>query len=119
MVATVRTAAPFYGAIGLALMLYFASQGARRGLLPVLTGTVRMVIAAFIGWSAVVWLGAGLVTLFQIIALAAISYGILTAAAMLISNWGRRPASPPPKLARPNGSKSALVSTTLLLAASV
>jgi hypothetical protein len=53
-----------------------------------------MVIAAFIGWSAVVWLGASLATLFQLIALAAISYGILTAAAML-GGWGRRPATPP------------------------
>ena len=89
-----RNVAPFYGAVGLALVLYFASQGARRVLLPVLAGTVRMIIAAFIGWSAVVWLGASLATLFQIIALAAISYGILTAAAML-GGWGRRPATPP------------------------
>ncbi len=88
-----RNVAPFYGAIGLALVLYFASQGAGRVLLPVLAGTVRMIIAAFIGWSAVVWLGASLATLFQIIALAAISYGVLTAAAMLTGAWDRRPAS--------------------------
>ena len=87
-----RSVAPFYGAIGLALVLYFASQGARRVLFPVLAGTVRMVIAAFIGWSAVVWLGASLATLFQIIALAALTYGVLTAAAMLSGGWGRRPA---------------------------
>ena len=89
-----RNVAPFYGAIGLALVLYFASQGARRVLFPVLAGSVRMIIAAFIGWSAVAWLGASLATLFQIIALAAISYGILTAATML-GGWGRRPATPP------------------------
>jgi putative MATE family efflux protein len=90
-----RSVAPFYGAIGLALVLYFASQGARRVLLPVLAGTVRMVIAAFIGWAAVVWLGASLATLFQIIALAAVTYGVLTGAAMLSGGWGRRPARPP------------------------
>jgi putative MATE family efflux protein len=90
-----RNVAPFYGAIGLALVLYFASQGARRVLFPVLAGTVRMVIAAFIGWWAVFWLGATLATLFQIIALAAITYGVLTAAAVLSGNWGRRPASAP------------------------
>ena len=90
-----RNVAPFYGAIGLALALYFASQGAQRVLLPVLAGTVRMVIAAFIGWSAVVWLGASLATLFQIIALAAVTYGVLTAAVMLGGGWGRRPATPP------------------------
>jgi putative MATE family efflux protein len=90
-----RTVAPFYGAIGLALVLYFAGQGARRVLWPVLAGTVRMVIAAFIGWSAVAWLGASLATLFQIIALAAVTYGVLTAAAMLGGRWDRHPASPP------------------------
>jgi hypothetical protein len=61
----------------------------------VLAGTVRMVIAAFIGWSAVVWLGASLATLFQIIALAAVTYGVLTTAVMLGGGWGRRPATPP------------------------
>ena len=90
-----RNVAPLYGAIGLAFVLYFASQGAQRVLLPVLAGTVRMVIAAFIGWSAVVWLGASLTTLFQIIALAAVTYGVLTATAMLTGAWGRRPASSP------------------------
>jgi Na+-driven multidrug efflux pump len=91
-----RNVAPFYGAIGLALVLYFASQGAGRVLLPVLAGIVRMVIAALIGWSAVVWLGASLATLFQIIALAVVTYGVLTAAAVILGGgWGRRPATPP------------------------
>ncbi len=87
-----RNVAPIYGAVGLAMALYFASQGANRVLLPVLAGTVRMIIAAFIGWSAVVWYGADLSTLFQIVALAALSYGILTAAAFLGSTWSARPA---------------------------
>lgn len=78
-----RTVAPAYGAIGLGLALYFASQGARRVLLPVLAGTVRMVVAAFFGWSAVIWFGASLNALFQMVALAALAYGILTAAAVL------------------------------------
>jgi Na+-driven multidrug efflux pump len=43
-----------YGAVGLGLALYFASQGAKCVLLPVLAGTVRMIIAAFIAgrWSS-------------------------------------------------------------------
>ncbi|CAO3436730.1 MATE family efflux transporter [Azospirillum doebereinerae] len=86
-----RNVAPAYGAVGLGLALYFASQGAKRVLFPVLAGTVRMIIAAVIGWSAVIWFGAGLSTLFQITALAAVSYGLLTAAAMLGGAWGRRP----------------------------
>lgn len=87
-----QTVAPAYGAIGLGLALYFASQGAGRVLFPVLAGTVRMIIAAFVGWSAVNWFGAGLSTLFQIVALAAVAYGGLTAAALLGGSWGRPPA---------------------------
>jgi Na+-driven multidrug efflux pump len=87
--------APVYGAVGLGLALYFASQGAKRVLFPVLAGTLRMIIAGFIGWSAVTWFGAGLSTLYQIVALAAVAYGFLTAAAMLGGAWGRRPANQP------------------------
>lgn len=90
-----RIVAPIYGAVGLAMALYFASQGAKRVLLPVLAGTVRMIIAAFIGWSAVVWYGADLSTLFQIVALAALSYGVLTAAAFLGGAWSKRQSSLP------------------------
>ncbi|XHO94740.1 MATE family efflux transporter [Azospirillum sp. A26] len=85
-----RTVAPVYGAVGVGLALYFASQGAKRVLFPVLAGTVRMIVAAFIGWSAVAWFGAGLSTLFQVTALAAVSYGLLTAAAMFGGAWGRQ-----------------------------
>lgn len=88
-----RNVAPVYGVIGLGMALYFASQGAKRVMLPVLAGTVRMIIAAFIGWSAVTWFGAGLSTLFQIVALAAVSFGFLTAAAILGGAWGRRSAN--------------------------
>jgi len=85
--------APVYGAVGLGLALYFASQGAKRVLFPVLAGTVRMIIAAFVGWSAVAWFGAGLSTLFLIVAVAAVVYGGLTAATALGASWGRRPAN--------------------------
>ncbi|MGY0834853.1 MATE family efflux transporter [Azospirillum argentinense] len=91
-----RTVAPVYGAVGLGLALYFASQGAKRVLFPVLAGTVRMIMAAFIGWLAVIWFGAGLPTLFRITALAAVSYGLLTAVAMIGGAWGRHHAPHPP-----------------------
>lgn len=84
-----RNVAPFYGAVGLGLALYFASQGAKRVLFPVLAGTARMIIAAFVGWLMVIWFGAGLSTLFQITALAAVAYGVLTAATMFGGAWGR------------------------------
>jgi Na+-driven multidrug efflux pump len=90
-----RSVAPVYGAIGVGMALYFASQGAKRVLLPVLAGTVRMMIAAFIGWSVIVWFSAGLSTLFQISALAAVSFGLLTAAAMLRGGWDRLSANRP------------------------
>jgi putative MATE family efflux protein len=90
-----QTVAPVYGAVGLGLALYFASQGAKRVLFPVLAGTVRMIVAAFVGWSAVAWFGAGLSTLFQITALAAVSYGLLTAVAMIGGAWGRHPSHQP------------------------
>jgi hypothetical protein len=54
-----------------------------------------MIIAGFIGWSAVTWFGADLSTLYQIVALAAVAYGFLTAAAMLGGAWGRRSANQP------------------------
>ncbi|NTA39298.1 MATE family efflux transporter [Agrobacterium salinitolerans] len=75
--------APAYGAVGLGLALYFASQGLKRVLLPVLAGTVRMILAAFVGWASVIWFEASLNSLFQIVAVAAIAYGGLTALAVL------------------------------------
>lgn len=81
-----QTVAPTYGAVGLGLALYFASQGAKRVALPVLAGTVRLAIAGFLGWIAVLCLGASLDTLFQIVAIAALAYGALTVAAVI---WSR------------------------------
>lgn len=75
--------APAYGAVGLGLALYFASQGLKRVLLPVLAGTVRMILAAFVGWASVILFQASLNSLFQIVAAAAIAYGGLTALAVL------------------------------------
>ncbi|WP_212304093.1 MATE family efflux transporter [Agrobacterium tumefaciens] len=75
--------APAYGAVGLGLALYFASQGLKRVLLPVLAGTVRMILAAFVGWASVIWFQASVNSLFQIVAAAAIAYGGLTTLAVL------------------------------------
>lgn len=84
-----RHVAPTYGFVGLGLALYFASQGAKQVLFPVLAGTVRMVVAAFIGWASVTWFGAGAATLFQIVALSSVAYGALTVAAVLAARWER------------------------------
>jgi len=52
-----RTVGPFYGMFGLALSLYFASQGAGRLLWPLLATVGRLAIAALAGWLALRWTG--------------------------------------------------------------
>lgn len=71
-----------------------ASQGVKRVLWPVLAGTVRLIVAAVIGWLAVVQFGAGLSTLFLIVALAAALSAAIAAAAILAGAWGRGSQSP-------------------------
>jgi putative MATE family efflux protein len=85
-----QAAAPVYGAVGLGMLLYFASQGASRVLWPVLAGSVRMLVAVLIGWYCVVKLGASLSTLFHFVALASLLYGAITAIWMLADSWGAR-----------------------------
>ena len=46
---------------------------------PLLAGTVRMIVAAFIGWLSVAWFGRRLSTLFQIVAGSALLFGGITA----------------------------------------
>jgi putative MATE family efflux protein len=64
--------APIYGAVGTSLMLTFSSQGTGRPLWPFLAGTVRLMIAAGIGWFAVAEFRATIPTLFEIIALSSL-----------------------------------------------
>jgi putative MATE family efflux protein len=47
-----HTVGPFYGMFGLALSLYFASQGAGRLLWPLVGAVARLVVAALAGWLA-------------------------------------------------------------------
>jgi MATE family, multidrug efflux pump len=87
------TVGPTYGAIGIGMILYFASQGAKRVLFPVLAGTARMTVATFIGWLAVANFGASLPALFQIIAVSTVLYGGLVSATMMERGWGRQTIS--------------------------
>jgi Na+-driven multidrug efflux pump len=98
-----RTVAPFYGAIGIGMALYFASQGARRVMAPLLAGTARMIVAAFIGWLTVAWLGAPLSTLFQIVAGSALLYGGITA--MTTFGAVRGPTLAPPSVVQPEAAE--------------
>ncbi len=82
-----RSVAPFYGLVGLGMALYFASQGAKRVLIPVLAGTARLLIAAGIGWLAMHQLGAGLSTLFTIVAASSIAFGAVIALTLVLRPW--------------------------------
>ncbi len=82
-----RTVAPFYPLVAFGLALYFASQGARRVLIPVLAGTVRMIIAAFIGFAAVQIGTVDSSTLYAIVALSSIVYGVISGASVYLTKW--------------------------------
>lgn len=79
-----QTIAPFYGFIAAAMILYFAAIGMKRVLWPVLAGTVRMVIAAFIGWVAVTQFNVGPKVLFYILVVSILAYCAITVMSMLI-----------------------------------
>ena len=81
--------APCYGVFGLGMLLYFAGQGAGHVLWPFFGGTARLVIAAVVGWVAVKFFGAGLGTLFMIIAASSLAFGGVTAAALALKGWVR------------------------------
>jgi putative MATE family efflux protein len=83
-----RTVAPFYGFFGLAMMLYFTSQGAKRVAWPVIGGTTRLIVAGFLGWPLVMWFGADLHTLFVIVAAATILFGVVCGTAVRLIRWG-------------------------------
>lgn len=73
---------PMYGAIGLGMLLYFASQGYGRVAAPFVAGTVRLAVAAGLGWLAVAHFDAQLPTLFIIVAAGGVLFGAITATAV-------------------------------------
>jgi putative MATE family efflux protein len=77
---------PLYGFFGLALILYFASQGAGRLLWPVLGNVARLAIAASGGWLALRW-GGGLAQLFLAQGAALVIYGLINAGAVAGGAW--------------------------------
>jgi hypothetical protein len=70
------------------MLLYFAGQGAGRVMWPVLGGTVRLLIAAGIGWVVVVNLGGGLRELFIAVAAGSIVSGAIVVCALWLRGWG-------------------------------
>ena len=77
-----RTVAPFYPFLAAGIALYFASQGAGRVLLPVLAGTVRLVMVIAGGLMAVSLQG-----VFIVIAAAMIVFGVLTTWFVASARW--------------------------------
>jgi len=83
---------PTYGLFGLGMMLYFASQGARRMFWPVLGGTLRLALAGFGAWAAARFLGASLEVVFAIVAVATALFGVLIALALKFTSWSAQGA---------------------------
>ena len=81
-----RIVGPFYGMFGLALSLYFASQGAGRLLWPVIGNLTRLAIAALCGWLALRWSGE-LSYVFVAQSLALVAFGLINAAAIASGAW--------------------------------
>jgi MATE family, multidrug efflux pump len=77
---------PFYGMFGLALSLYFASQGAGRLLWPLLANLARLLIAAGGGWLALRW-SADISHVFLAQSAALAAFGLINAAAVAGGSW--------------------------------
>jgi MATE family, multidrug efflux pump len=83
-----QLAGPAFAFVGMGMSLYFASQGSGKVLGPVLAATVRLAVIAIGAWfltasAAPVW------TLFALVALSMLAYGLTTAAAVYVTPWGR------------------------------
>ena len=81
------TAAPMYAFIGLAMSMYFSSQGAAKVLGPVLAQSVRLLFIAVGGW----WLSMRDATAADFFVLAASSMvllGVLSASSVVLTRWG-------------------------------
>jgi Na+-driven multidrug efflux pump len=88
-----RIVGPFYGATGLGMLLYFASQGAGRMVWPIIAGVVRLIIVAVLGWIAVTRFNFGEAGLFALVATAAVTFGSINALAMWLGAFGREQVS--------------------------
>ncbi|MGY4157092.1 putative MATE family efflux protein [Bradyrhizobium sp. USDA 4461] len=93
------TAAPMYAFIGLAMSMYFSSQGAAKVLGPVLAQTARLIFIGTGGW----WLSTHEASAQNFFALAAASMGVLgvlSCLSVILTRWGKSApvAAPQPAL---------------------
>ncbi|WP_316195064.1 MATE family efflux transporter [Bradyrhizobium sp. SZCCHNRI3052] len=87
-----QVAAPMYAFIGLAISMYFSSQGAARVLGPVLAQTVRLVFIAA-GGSYLLSRAATEGDFFMLAASSMVLLGVLTLASVMLTRWGPKPAA--------------------------
>jgi len=83
------TAAPMYAFIGLAMSMYFSSQGAAKVLGPVLAQSARLLFIAGGGW----WLtthGATAANFFALAAASMVVLGVLSSSSVALTRWGPR-----------------------------
>ena len=85
-----RIVGPSYGFFGLALALYFASQGAGRLFWPLSAGFLRMLVAIAGGWLALRLTGS-LNWLFAALALGLVLHGLTLVVAIGAGAWFRNP----------------------------
>ena len=81
-----QTVGPFYGMFGLALSLYFASQGAGRLIWPLVGAVVRLAVAALAGSLALRWTGE-LSYVFLAQSLGLVAAGLINWAAVAGGAW--------------------------------
>lgn len=81
-----RWAGPAYAFFGLGLSLYFSSLGAGKAAGPVLAGTLRMVLVAA-GGAVLVWAQTPPWTIFALVAVGMVAYGIASWYAVWVTPW--------------------------------
>ncbi len=80
---------PFYAFHGLGLSMYFASQGAGTVIWPVVSGALRLLVAAGGGMLAVQAFNIDFVGLSVFVAAGMVVYGLGTALSVLLGAWRR------------------------------
>jgi putative MATE family efflux protein len=81
-------AGPAFGFFGMGVCLYFASQGAAKVGGPVLAGTIRLLLVGLGGWW-LVSIDAPAWTLFALVGLAMVVFGLSTAASIRLTRWDK------------------------------